>query len=121
MTAAPDVINIYEGACPHCGTNGTAILAALAAINGRLDTIMSNQAEEISLAQAIETQIAAISASVTTLNSEIAALQAAAANGEPLDFSALQQAVTDLTTAAGSVAASATAAAPPAAPAAPAG
>jgi hypothetical protein len=80
---------------------------------------LSNQAEEIQLAQELETQIGLINTGVTTLGTEIAALQAQAENGQPLEFSGVNQALSDLTNSAAGVTAAAAAAAPttPAAPA----
>jgi hypothetical protein len=83
------------------------------------ENIMTNQTEEVTIAGQIETQIAAINTAQGTALEEITALQTAALNGQPLDFTALTQAVTDLGNASTGVQALATAAAaatPPAAP-----
>jgi hypothetical protein len=98
----------------------TTIQHQLTLVLANQETIMSNQAEEASLAAQIETDVTEIEAAQQTALTEIEALQTAAANGQPLDFSAAIQAVTDLGTAATGAQAVATAAAPPAAPAAPA-
>lgn len=79
----------------------------------KVDKMTSNQDEELALAQQIEALVSQIEASQQTALTEIAALQAAAANGQPVDFTALTQAVTDLGTAATGAASVATAAATP--------
>ena len=81
------------------------------------EIIMTNQAEEVTVAGQIETQIAAINTAQQTALTEIGVLQTAALNGNPLDFTALTQAVTDLGTASTGVQnlAIAAAAVPPAA------
>ena len=120
MAVNDTIIVVNEDECPHCRIYGAAVLATLARIEKTQEKIMSNQAEEATIAAEIEADVTTIEAAQQTALSEITALQTAAANGQPLDFSAAIQAVADLGTAATGAQAVATAAAPAAPPAAPA-
>jgi hypothetical protein len=66
-----EVINVYEGSCPHCGMNGAAILAALETIRKQGVKIMSAQ-DDINAADA---QIEAEVADIATQDAAILAAQ----------------------------------------------
>ena len=90
------------------------ILAAIKTANLKLDVLMGQQDNlDIDVA-AIGQAITDLTGSVTT---EIAALKAAAAAGQPLDFGPLDEKAAALTAAVASVKASAAPPAPPAPPA----
>jgi hypothetical protein len=107
---AADHFSNWLASCPPEPAD-TTVVGLLHAIIRNQEIIMSNQAEEVSIAAQIEDQVAAINAAQATALTEIAALQAAVVAGTPLDFTALTQAVTDLGTASTGVQTLATAAA----------
>ena len=74
---------------------------------------MSDQDSLNAEAQEIEADVASENASITAIQAQIAALEANQGSGQPLDFTALKQAVADLGTASASLG---SVAAPPAAP-----
>jgi predicted DNA binding CopG/RHH family protein len=101
MTSLPPpaswgTVVIVEGACPHCGTNGPAILARLSHIEKQLEKVMTDQDTEAALAQEIEADVQAGNAATSAIAAEIAALEAA---HPAVDFTALKQAVADAGTA----------------------
>jgi septal ring factor EnvC (AmiA/AmiB activator) len=78
--------------------------------------LMSDQSQIDATTAAIEGDVAAINSGVTAVQAEIAALQAAVAAGQPADFTALNQAVSDLADATGGVTAAGAEVPPPAGP-----
>lgn len=68
------------------------IQATVTDIQTKVGTIMSDQATEASIAAEIETDVAADNAATAAIQAEIASLQAA---NPGIDFTALNQAVTD--------------------------
>lgn len=108
-----------EHSCPHCGTNTAGLAESLAAIDKKLEKIMTDQDTANELAQEIEADVTQINANVQTALTEIAELEEAAANGQPLDFTKIKQALTDLDSSTAGTA-SVDAAAAPAQPPAPA-
>ena len=96
-------------------TTMNQILSQVMILQGKADAIMSDQSHLNADVAAISAQVAAINSAVTSVAAEIAALKTVPA-GTPLDFTAADKAVADLTAAAGGVAALEPPAAPPAAP-----
>jgi conjugal transfer/entry exclusion protein len=78
-----EIVNVFEGACPHCGTDSTAIQAKLDTIINQLEKIMSAQ-DDITNAVAVDnalltdlaTQVTAIGAAQAAFAAEIATLSA---------------------------------------------
>jgi hypothetical protein len=90
------------------------MLAALHRIEQKVDQIMADQDILNQIAQQIETDVTGENAALATIQADIAALEAAAGQGQPLDFTAVNQSVADLGTALGSIQQVATSATPPA-------
>ena len=76
------------------------VLARLAAIERKLEAVLSEQSHLDADVQAEEASIAAIATAVTAIQAEIAALKQ---QNPALDFTGLDQAVTDLANATSSV------------------
>ena len=122
MTAPTVIVVNEDAACPHCGTNQSAILAALARIEQQLGEIMSEDAAVLAVVTDENTQITNLTASVGSLQGLVESLQAEVAAGtalQPSTLAALQSAQAALDTLAASAAADVTGDTP-AAPAAPA-
>ncbi len=64
---------------------------------------MADQDTLNAIAQQIETEVTGENAALDTIKAGIAALEAAASSGQPLDFTAVNQAVADLGTTLGNV------------------
>lgn len=72
------------------------ILRALVAIDKKLEKIMTDQDTANQLAQQIEDDVTAGNAATATALAEVQALEQAQANGQPLDFTSLKNAIGDL-------------------------
>lgn len=111
MTAPTVIVVNEDAACPHCGTNQSAILAALARIEQQLGEIMSEDAAVLAVVTDENTQITNLTASVGSLQGLVESLQAEVAAGtalQPSTLAALQSAQAALDTLAASTAADVT-------------
>jgi hypothetical protein len=112
VSVSPVTVVVCCGHGEHAG-----VLQALADINTKLEKIMTDQDTANQIASQLEADVAAINSNVALALTEIADLEAKVAAGQPVDFTVLRQAVSDIDSSASGVAGVATAAAPPAAPA----
>jgi len=72
------------------------ISATLAQLSLKVNKIMADQDALNAIAQRIEADVTGEGAALQTIKDAIAALQATASQGQPLDFTAINQAVNDL-------------------------
>lgn len=95
-------------------TQQQVTIRLLQELHRKVDRIMTTQDELNAEAQQIETDVASIKDATGKINSEIAALEAQIASGQPVDLTGLKAAVADLDGATTAVAAVPPAPAPPA-------